>query len=54
VRNEVIHRVKEERNILHTTKRKAYWIGHILRRNCFLKQIIEGKIGKNISEGNTR
>jgi hypothetical protein len=20
------------------------WIGHILRRNCFLKQVIEGKI----------
>jgi len=25
-------------------KRKAYWIGHILRRNCLLKQVIEGKI----------
>ena len=25
-------------------KRKANWIGHILRRNCLLKQIIEGKI----------
>ena len=21
-----------------------YWIGHILRRNCLLKQVIEGKI----------
>jgi hypothetical protein len=33
VRNgEVLHRVKEERNILHTIKRKnANWIGHILR-----------------------
>jgi hypothetical protein len=46
VRNEeVLHRVKEERNILHTVKRrKANWIGDILRRNCLLKQIIEGKI----------
>jgi hypothetical protein len=45
VRNEeVLHRVKEERNILHTVKgRKANWIGHILRRNCLLKQVIEGK-----------
>jgi hypothetical protein len=45
VRNEeVLHRVKEERNILHTIKRrKANWIGHILRRNCLLKQVIEGK-----------
>jgi hypothetical protein len=24
--------------------RKANWIGHILRRNCFLNHIIEGKI----------
>jgi hypothetical protein len=48
VRNEeVLHtrRVKEERNILHTVKRrKTNWIGHILRRNCLLKHIIEGKI----------
>jgi hypothetical protein len=25
-------------------KWKANWIGHILRRNCLLKQVIEGKI----------
>jgi len=38
-------RVHEQRNILHEIrKRKANWIGHILRRNCFLKQVIEGKI----------
>jgi len=23
---------------------EANWIGHILRRNCLLKQVIEGKI----------
>jgi hypothetical protein len=46
VRNkEVLLRVSEERNILREIrKRKANWIGHILRRNCLLKQIIEGKI----------
>jgi hypothetical protein len=46
VRNEeVLHRVKDERNILHTIKRrKATWIGHILRRNCLLKHVIEGKL----------
>jgi len=46
VRNEeVLLRLKEQRNILHEIrKRKANWIGHILRRNCLLKQVIEGKI----------
>jgi hypothetical protein len=45
VRNGVLHRVKEERNILHTIKRrKSNWIGHILRRNFLLKHVIEGKL----------
>jgi len=46
VRNEeVLLRVNEQKNILHEIrKRKANWIGHILRRNCLLKQVIEGKI----------
>ena len=46
VRNgEVLLRVKGQRNILHEIrKRKANWIGHILRRNCFLQRVIEGKI----------
>ena len=38
-------RVNEQRNILHEIRnRKVNWIGHILRRNCLLKQVIEGKI----------
>ena len=38
-------RVNEQRNILHEIrKRKANWIGHILRRNNLLKQVIEEKI----------
>jgi hypothetical protein len=42
---EVLLRVKEQRNILHkVSKRKANWIGHILRRNCLLQQVIERKI----------
>jgi hypothetical protein len=45
VKKEVLLRVNEQRNILHELrKRKANWIGHILRRNCLLKQVIEGKI----------
>jgi hypothetical protein len=42
---EVLLRVKKQRNILHEiSKRKANWIGHIVRRNCLLQQVIEGKI----------
>jgi len=42
---EVLLRVNEQKNILHKIrKRKVNWIGHILRRNCLLKQFIEGKI----------
>jgi len=38
-------RVNEQRNILHEIRKwKANWIGHIVRRNCLLKQVIEGKI----------
>jgi hypothetical protein len=43
------HRVKEDTNILHRIKRrKAFWIGHILRRNCLLKYVIEGNIHERI------
>jgi len=32
-------------NILHETRKlKANWIGHILRRNCLLQRVTEGKI----------
>ena len=42
---QVLLRVNEQRNILHEIRKwKANWIGHILRRNCLLKQVIEGKI----------
>jgi len=45
---EICHGVKKDRNNLRAIKwRKADWIGHILCRNCLLKQVIEGNIGKN-------
>ena len=45
IHEDVLLRVDEQMNILHEIKkRKANWIGHILRRNCLLKQVIEGKI----------
>ena len=49
VRSDVLCRVKE-RIILHTMKkRKANWIGHDFRRNCFLKYVFEGKIEGRIA-----
>jgi hypothetical protein len=42
VRNEVLRRVKEERNNLQTIKRrKADWTGHISQRKCLLKHVTE-------------
>jgi hypothetical protein len=44
-KEEALSRVKEKRNVLHEiSKRKANWIGHILRSNCLLQQVIEGEI----------
>jgi hypothetical protein len=45
VRNdEVLHRVKADRNIVRTMRRRSVnWISHFLRRNCLLKHVIEGK-----------
>jgi len=51
---EAVQRVKGKINILQTRKsRKVNWIGHILRRHCLLKHIIEGKIERKV-EVNTR
>jgi hypothetical protein len=45
VKNEILHMVKEERDNLHTIKRKkANGIGHILCRICLLKHITKEKI----------
>jgi hypothetical protein len=42
---EILLRVKEQRNILHEIRKgKASWIGHILRRNCLLQRVTEEKI----------
>ena len=40
---------KEQRNTIHKIKRrKAYWTGHILRKNCLLKHVIEGNVEEKI------
>ena len=45
VRNEeVLLRVNGQRNITHEIiKRKANWIGHLLRRNCLLNKLLNEK-----------
>jgi hypothetical protein len=46
---EVLLRVKKQKKILHEIgKRKSNCIGHILRRNCLLEQVIERKIKEGI------
>jgi len=51
----VLLRVKEQRNILHEiSKWKANLIGHILRRNCLLQRVIEGKIKGGIEVAGRR
>jgi hypothetical protein len=56
VRNEeVLHRVKKDSNIIPTIKRrKGSWIGHILRRYCLLKHMIEGKLEGRIGMSRRR
>jgi len=42
---EVLHGVNEEWNDVQRVKiRNGNWIGHILRKNCLLKRVIEGNI----------
>ena len=45
----MLQTVKEESNVLQTVnRRKANWIGRILRRTCLLKHVIEGQIETTI------
>jgi hypothetical protein len=54
-KEEVLLKIKEQRNILHEiSNRKANWIGRILRRNCVLRRVIEGKIKGGIEETGRR
>ena len=47
-----MHRAKEERKIPHTIKRMETKLSaHILRRNCLLKHVIEGKIERRELRG---
>ena len=42
---QVLDRTGEKRSLLNNIlRRKAYWIDHILRRNCLLHDTIEGQM----------
>jgi len=37
--------VQEQRSLVRVIKqRQANWIGHVLRHDCFLKTVLEGKM----------
>ena len=53
-KNEVWHRVKQERNIIHRIKiSKTNWIGRIFCSSCLLKRGVEGKVDRR-TDGKTR
>ena len=41
---QVLEHIGEKRTLNDILRRKANWIGHILRRNCLLHNAIEGQM----------
>jgi hypothetical protein len=54
VRNEEVLLKRQGAEEYPISKRKANWIGHILRRNCLLQRVIEGKIKGGIEVAERR
>ena len=59
VTNELLlERMGEKRSLPNNTlhKKKPYWIGHILRRNCLFHYAIEGQMTevKRVGKGGTQ
>lgn len=49
MRTEVLHKAKEEKDILNgMKKRKNNWICHVLRTKCLLKRVSGKKIKERI------
>ena len=45
INQHVLVRIEEKRTLINNIlRRKANWIGHILRRNCLLQDAIEGQM----------
>jgi len=52
---EVLHKVQENKSILGTVQhRKFRWIGHILRHDSLLRDIIEGRMKEKFTRGRKR
>jgi len=52
---EVLSLVQEQRFLVHVIKqRQANWIGHVLRHDCLLKTVLEGKIEGKRPRGKPR
>ena len=52
---QVLGRIGEKSTLLNNIlRRKANWIGHILRRNCLLHDTIQGKMTKVKGVGRRR
>ena len=52
---EVIRKISKERNTVHAVNRRQdNWFGHFLRRNCLVKDLIEGKIEGKRERGRRR
>ena len=44
---EILERTGEKRTLINNIIcRKANWIGHILRRNCLLRDVIKGQMSE--------
>jgi hypothetical protein len=52
---EVLRRVGEERKLIDTiVRRKKNWIGHILRSNCMMRDVMEGRMDGRRPRGRPR
>ena len=52
---EILSLVQEQRSLVHVIKqRQANWIGHVLRHDCLLKTVLEGKMNGKRTRGKPR
>jgi len=52
---ELLQKVQENKSILDTVQRRKFrWIGHILRHDSLLRDIIEGRMKGKVTRGRKR